>query len=184
MADWRFGRSLSRPRFSARPRSRRCWAGPRLKHHLVALLLILAVGDASKAAVDLTGDWNMALLDMDAFLVPIVQTGSSLQVGGIPGTIDASTGSFQSQTSRGYRYKDPAAAVYGIEKIVLRGSTRNTTRVRVIGKGTELADLPLPVTAPLIVQLANGDNGICWGVSYSAAQLLENEPGRLKAKAP
>ena len=54
----------------------------------------------------------------------------------------------------------------------------------VAGKGSALPDLPLPVTAPLTVQLVNGATGLCWGSSYGAAQLTKNETGRLTATFP
>ena len=52
------------------------------------------------------------------------------------------------------------------------------------GKSGGLPDLPVPVTAPVTVQLVNGDIGLCWGASYSAAQILKDAAGQLKAKAP
>jgi hypothetical protein len=55
--------------------------------------------------------------------------------------------------------------------------------MRVRGKGAALPVLPLPVTAPLTVQLVNADNELCWGSSFSDSQLLENETGQLKARA-
>jgi len=86
--------------------------------------------------------------------------------------------------TKGYAYKDPAAAVGGIDTIRLRGSIENTSKVRVHGRQAGLPILPLPLPAPVTVQLFNGDSGVCWGTSYTAMQLLRNDTGRLKAKTP
>jgi hypothetical protein len=64
----------------------------------------------------------------------------------------------------------------------MKGSDQNKSKVQMKGKGAGLPDLPLPIAAPVTVQLVNGDNGICWGARYSGSELLKNETGRLKAK--
>ena len=98
--------------------------------------------------------------------------------------IPASATKWRALGTKGYKYADAAADDDGIDEIVLKGSTRERSRVLVKGKGAGLPDLPLPIDAPLTVQLVNGDNGLCWGASYSGSQLLKNEMGQLKAKAP
>ena len=52
------------------------------------------------------------------------------------------------------------------------------------GKGAGLPVLPLPLTAPVTVQLVNGDNALCWGASFGDSQFLKNDTGQLDAKAP
>lgn len=86
--------------------------------------------------------------------------------------------------STGFTYKDAAAAAAGITKISLRGSTVNKSKLQVTGKGSALPDLPLPVTAPVTVQLVNETTEICWGASYAASELLKNQTDQLKAKSP
>jgi uncharacterized delta-60 repeat protein len=85
--------------------------------------------------------------------------------------------------TKGYRYSDPTAAADGIAKVLLKGG-QNKSRVLVRGKGAALPVLPLPLTAPVTVQLVNGDSGLCWGASFSDMQLLKNDAGQLKARAP
>ena len=84
----------------------------------------------------------------------------------------------------GYSYRDPTGTADGITSVTLRGSALNKSKAVVKGKGAGLLDRPLPVAAPLTVQLINGANGLCWGSSYSAAQILKDAAGQLKAKAP
>jgi len=45
----------------------------------------------------------------------------------------------------------------------LKGSDTNKSKALVKGKGTGRPDLPFgSITAPLTVQLVNGDSGVCW----------------------
>lgn len=71
------------------------------------------------------------------------------------------------------------------DSLLLKGRDRNRSKALVKGKGTGLPDLPFgSITGPLTVQLVNGDSGICWGASYSGAQLVTNDTEQLKAQAP
>jgi hypothetical protein len=97
--------------------------------------------------------------------------------------IPASVGRWK-PTATGYRYKDRSATADGITTVTLRAKALNKSKAVVKGRGAGLPDLVLPVTAPVTVQLVNRDNGLCWGTTYTAGQLLDNTPGRLKAKAP
>ncbi len=98
-------------------------------------------------------------------------------------TITASASRWK-RTASGYRYHDRAATADGITRVALRGNALDKSAATVKGKGANLPDLPLPVTPPLTVQLINGDDGLCWGATYTAEQLLKNSPGQLNAKAP
>jgi hypothetical protein len=84
----------------------------------------------------------------------------------------------------GYKYKDAIGAAEGIEKVLLKGSTQSRSKIRVVGKGTALPDVSLPVTEPMTVQLVHGDTGVCWDASYGSVQLLANDGGVLKARTP
>lgn len=86
--------------------------------------------------------------------------------------------------STGFTYKDAAAAAAGITKVSLKGSTVNKSKLQVTGKGSALPDLPLPLAAPVTVQLVNETTEVCWGASYPASQLLKNETDQLKARNP
>ena len=98
--------------------------------------------------------------------------------------VPASAISWRTTGTTGYRYKDAAATAAGIAKLSLKGSTVNKSRVQLAGKGVGLPDLPLPLIAPVTVQLVNETSGLCWGASFSGQELIHNEPDQLKAKAP
>jgi len=85
-----------------------------------------------------------------------------------------------------YLYTDSAATADGIKKVLLKSGEAGKARTLVKGKGAALPDLGPPVADPPVVtvQLLNGGNGMCWGASYSGAQVLKNQEGMLKAKAP
>ena len=84
----------------------------------------------------------------------------------------------------GYKYGQATALPDGIVKATLKGGAANKSKAIVKGKGIALPDLVLPLAEPLTVQLVNNDSGLCVGATYSGAQLLKNESGKLKAKAP
>lgn len=98
--------------------------------------------------------------------------------------IPASASKWSTISTKGYKYSDAAAAAGGMTKMLLKGGTQDRSRVQVKGKGAGLPDLLLPITAPVTVQLVNGDTGLCWGADYGGAELQMNETGQLKAKTP
>jgi hypothetical protein len=78
----------------------------------------------------------------------------------------------------GYGYRDPDAAVDGIGRILLESSSKARSRVIVNGGGAALADLPLPLEAPVRFQLVNLGTGACWGSTLEASSIRRND-GRL-----
>ena len=48
------------------------------------------------------------------------------------------------------------------------------------GKGAALPDPNPPLTLPVVVQLINGDNGICFETTFNS--MIKNETGFFKAK--
>jgi hypothetical protein len=98
--------------------------------------------------------------------------------------IPAGASTWSTLGSSGYKYSDAGASAGGIERILLKGSAQNKSKVLIKGHGASLPFLSPPLTDPLIVQLYNGDTGLCWGAEYSVAQMIRNEVDQLKAKAP
>ena len=84
---------------------------------------------------------------------------------------------------RGYRYKDPNAAVAGMEKLVLKEGSEGRAKVLVKGRGVSLPDVVLPVDVPVTVQLVNDETGICFEGVYEMQDMRRNEPGKLKARS-
>ena len=89
--------------------------------------------------------------------------------------------------------RTPAATNDGITKIIVKGGAAGKSKALVKGKGANLPDLDsdLPVAnpdLPMVVQLRNKQNGLCWGSSFSDS---EEEPvdsvqrqGTLRTDAP
>jgi len=85
-------------------------------------------------------------------------------------------------TTVGFKYKDlTGAAAEGIQRIILRGSTDNRSKVIIRGKGAALPDPVPPLTLPVVVQLVNGDSGICWEGTFDNPNIKRNEIGIFKS---
>jgi hypothetical protein len=98
--------------------------------------------------------------------------------------IPASAGNWSAIDTRGYGYSDPFTLEDGITTVLLKGSADNKSKILVKGRGFYLPDLPLPLSAPITVQLMNGDNQLCWGAIFDTSSIVRNDDARLKAKAP
>lgn len=98
--------------------------------------------------------------------------------------IGADASKWSIRGTRGYKYADSTAAADGINSVLLRGGDQGQSSVRVKGNGGGLPTLPLSIIAPVTVQILNGDNGLCWGASYTASQLLRNDTEHLEARTP
>jgi hypothetical protein len=85
-----------------------------------------------------------------------------------------------SVTTKGFKYKDSAGTQSSIIKALLKGNTDAKSKVLVKGKGATVPAPPPPLTLPVVVQLVNSDNGICWEGTYTSA--LKNQAGLFKAK--
>ena len=84
-------------------------------------------------------------------------------------------------STKGYKYKDKPGSSFGIQKIILKGNTSAPkSKALVKGKGAALPDPNPPMTLPVVVQLINGDNGICFETTFNST--IKNEAGLFKAK--
>lgn len=82
-----------------------------------------------------------------------------------------------------FRYRDPDAVPSGIAAVLLKPSDTDTARIVVRGKGTALADAPLPLVLPVTAQLFHSDTGLCWEATFTEAR--RNHPVRFRAvRAP
>jgi hypothetical protein len=80
-------------------------------------------------------------------------------------------GKWSALADQGYTYTDIDATNDGITKIILKGGTPGKSRALLKGKGARLPDFDsnLPIASgdlPLIVQLRNKANGLCWTGSF------------------
>jgi hypothetical protein len=80
---------------------------------------------------------------------------------------------------RGFKYVDPAAAIAGARRLLLRTSDTARSRVGFVGRGLALPEIPLPFTLPVKVQLLNSQTGLCWASELEAA--ARNDAARFRA---
>jgi len=90
-------------------------------------------------------------------------------------------------STKGYKYKDPTAAVDGIKQILLKGGDAGKSKILVKGKdaglGLTAATLPFAGT-DVLVQLSNSDNSNCFETDFPIASAKKNTEGQFKAKSP
>ncbi len=85
-------------------------------------------------------------------------------------------------TARGFIYKDTTGAPGGISKMVLSSGAASRSEILVKGKGPTLG-LDAPAYGlPLLVQLTNSSNDVCWSASFDTAAVIRNQSGAFKAK--
>jgi len=80
----------------------------------------------------------------------------------------------------GFKYKDKTTANDGVKTALIKEKS-NGGIAKVIGKGLNVPSPTLPVTAPLVVQLVNGETGLCWDAVFSVDDIKKNEAGEIKA---
>jgi len=87
---------------------------------------------------------------------------------------------WKSISTKGFKYKDTAGSSFGIQKILLHGSTSSTSKVLVKGKGSLLPNPAVPLTLPVEVQVINSDTGVCFDATYTTFK--KNSEGLFKGK--
>ncbi len=110
-------------------------------------------------------------------------TGGLIQQAAIP----ASASKWSTIGTKGFKYKDAAGAEDGITKIIVKGGAAGKSKALVKGKGLNLPDFDsdLPIATgdlPLVVQLRNNSNGICWEGSFASPK--KNQLDQFNAKNP
>ena len=117
----------------------------------------------------------------DADYALCVYTGGA---GSLAAEIDVAAGSqWTAAGSSGFKYYDSAATT-GAQRIGLKGSAANKSKILFKGRGAALPDLIDSAAAnlPVTVQLLNQRNGQCWGSTFTTAS--PNDTSRLKARLP
>lgn len=102
--------------------------------------------------------------------------GSGMPAGGL---CDGAHSCWSAQ-AKGFKYRDRNFVPDGIFQVLLHADAGGEARIKVVGRGPQLA-LPAPPFAalPLTVQLKRPDGGQCWEATY--AMPTRNEAGRFKA---
>jgi cysteine-rich repeat protein len=84
----------------------------------------------------------------------------------------------------GFKYKDPARAQDGIQKIILKAGAAGKSKALVKGKGANLPQPPAgPLALPVTAQLVNDANAVCFEGVFDTADVIKNETEQFKAKA-
>jgi hypothetical protein len=87
--------------------------------------------------------------------------------------------------TKGYKYLDSMATEDGAQKITLKGSSSNKSKVLVKGRGSNLPD-PIdggPLALPVKAQLINHDTAVCFESNFIGTP-KKNTSALFKAKAP
>ncbi len=84
--------------------------------------------------------------------------------------------------TKGYKYKDPTGVPVGVQKVILKSGVTGKAKVLVKGKGGNLPDPTIPFTLPVLAQVVNSDNAICYEGVFNTAK--KNINGVFKAKNP
>ena len=101
--------------------------------------------------------------------------------------VPAAGGRWSVVGSKGYKYNDPTGASSGIAKVIVKGGVAGKSKALVKGKGASLPDIDseLPIATgdlPVIVQLRNNRNGICWEGTFASPK--KNLATQFNAKTP
>jgi len=106
--------------------------------------------------------------------------------GGLFGRLDAvaSGARWKALGTRGYKYRDPAEFVDGLQKIKLLGSDRDRTKILWKARGEFMPRLAIGLLpAPITVQMVRGDATLCWESVFAAADVSRNLGDQLKASS-
>ncbi len=83
---------------------------------------------------------------------------------------------------RGYSYRDFGGLQDGVQKVLLKGSDRDRTKLMLKAKGGGVPDMFLAATSgPVTVQLLNSDTPVCWESVFDADDFKRNEADYLRA---
>jgi len=93
-------------------------------------------------------------------------------------------GRWRALDGHGYSYRDASGGAQGLQMITLKGSDSDRAKIVLKGRGAQLPALPLGALAtPVVVQLVNGGNGLCWEARYQSGDVVRDDADQFKAKA-
>jgi hypothetical protein len=82
---------------------------------------------------------------------------------------------------RGYKFKDSLGQHDGVKQMSLKTSSLDKAKLKVVGRGTNLPDLTLPFSLPVLVQLHASD-GACWEAGFGVTQSRRNDATAFSGK--
>jgi glucose/arabinose dehydrogenase len=104
--------------------------------------------------------------------------------GALVSSATAPAGSFWSDRSSGFKYRDPSGSSEGLQTIILKAGANEKAKIIVRGKGANL-DMPNlgMLASPLTVQLKRAGGTVCWGATFSFPPATRNTSEIFKDKA-
>ncbi len=87
-------------------------------------------------------------------------------------------------TTKGFKYKDGRRENGAIKAVKLNAGVAGKASVKLTAKGVTLGppNLPFMQSPEVTVQMINLETGVCWESVFDSAAVIENSPGRFKAK--
>jgi hypothetical protein len=86
--------------------------------------------------------------------------------------------------STGFRYRDKDLTPDGTQSISVKSGTFPRPKITWKAKGDPLADGPLELTPPVVVEIGHGDGSSCFGSVFAAPSVITNTAEQFKANAP
>jgi len=87
-------------------------------------------------------------------------------------------------TSKGFKYVDGRQENGAVKAVKLDAGAAGEASLKVTAKGITLGppNLPFAQSPQVTVQMINLESGVCWESVFDASTVIENSPGRFKAK--
>lgn len=88
------------------------------------------------------------------------------------------------EAPRGYQYRDEERTPDGVRKLLIEAGAEGHGRIVLKAQGDNVPDAErLSLSAPIVVEIINDANGVCWGDAYDSGGMTENGGGVIKAHA-
>ena len=81
----------------------------------------------------------------------------------------------------GFKFKDKTSSHGGIKSALIK-EKEGVALAKLVGKGPNVPSPALPLTASLVVQMVNGETGLCWDAQFDSASIKKNDGVEVKAK--
>src|SRR5579862_6286432 len=85
-------------------------------------------------------------------------------------------------SNKGYKYKDPSGTDAGVTKMLLKAGATGKAKALMKAKGSNMPAATLGLTTPVVAQLVNSENNICYTTQFNSTK--KNTTAEFKAKAP
>ncbi|MEY4950234.1 MAG: hypothetical protein RL698_2445 [Pseudomonadota bacterium] len=84
--------------------------------------------------------------------------------------------------SAGFRYSDPSNGASGLHDVVLKGSAKSTTQIKLDARGVALPALPRTPSGALTAQVVNDHGPVCFEAVFGAERVSTDAKARTSAR--